>query len=82
MVNLYMCLGTFLGGASEAPPHGSLNIFEPMAVRVNWLLPKGVVRIAHCSGRSHLLFNRAEIFDDFYQQNQDPTICRTDPIGE
>ena len=35
MVNFYMRLGTFLGGASEAPPHGSLNIFEPMAVRVN-----------------------------------------------
>ena len=34
MVNLYMRLGSFLGGASEAPPHGSLNIFEPMADRV------------------------------------------------
>ena len=26
----------------------------------NWLLAKGVVRIAHCSGRSHALFNRAK----------------------
>ena len=35
MVNLYMCLGTFLGGGGlGGPPHGSLNIFEPMAVRV------------------------------------------------
>ena len=30
MVNLYMRLGSFGG----PPPHGSLNIFEPMAVRV------------------------------------------------
>ena len=30
-------------------------------VRVfNWLLPKGVIRIAHCSGRSHVLINRAK----------------------
>ena len=36
MVNLYMRLGSFLGGGPRRPPaHGSLNIFEPMAVRVN-----------------------------------------------
>ena len=37
MVNLYMRLGSFLGGASVAPPlrpHGSLNISEPMSVRI------------------------------------------------
>ena len=35
MVELYMHLDSFLGGASEASPHGSLNIFEPMEIRVN-----------------------------------------------
>ena len=35
MVKLYMRLGRFLGGGlGGPPPHGSLNIFEPMAVRV------------------------------------------------
>ena len=34
---------------------------------LNWLLPKGVVRIAHCSGKSHVLFNRAHFISVFNQ---------------
>ena len=54
-------------GSGQGRVRVGVRVRVMVVVRVsqglNWLLPKRVVRIAYCSGRSHVLLNRAFVLN-------------------